>query len=238
MTFSPSLQPVQISELARGVVANVAGVVTTHADLQFGPAGIGGSAQIRLTDLALATAALGPVSGINGAITFDDLPRLHTPPKQILHIASLDPGVRVDDAIVEFQVLDAGSVRAERISWPFTGGTMTVRPTIFRVEAAHRSFSVVVDGLDAAQFLQRFEIKNLTATGRFDGVLPLVFDGATGRIDGGLLAARAEGGVLQYVGNVGRKAWAQLGVWRLKRCGDFATGRYRSGWMAISTANS
>lgn len=211
LTFSPSLQPVQISELVRGVAANVAGVVTTHADLQFGPAGIRGSAQIRLTDLALATAALGPISGINGTITFDDVPRLHTPPKQILRIDSIDPGVRVDDAIVEFQVLDAGSVRAERIAWPFTGGTMTVQPTIIRAGEAHRNFNVVVDGLDAAQFLQRFELKNLSATGRFDGVLPLVFDGAAGRIDGGVLTARSDGGLLQYVGNVGQESMGAAG---------------------------
>lgn len=211
LTFSPSLQPAQISELARGAAANVAGVVTTHADLQYGPVGIGGSAQIRIANLALATAALGPVSGINGTITFDDLPRLHTPPKQILHIASLDPGVRVDDAIVEFQVLDAASVRAERIAWPFTGGSMTVRPITVRAGSAHRSFNVVVDGLDAAQFLQRFEIKNLGATGRFDGVLPLVFDGATGRIEGGVLTARSDGGLIQYVGNVGQESMGAAG---------------------------
>ena len=211
LTFSPALQPLQISELARGIVANVAGKVISHADLGFGPAGLAGTGQVRFDAVALATAALGPVSGIDGTIAFDDLPRLHTPPHQALHIAAIDPGISIEDVAAEFQLLGAGSVAIERLRWPFTGGTMTVQPTILRAGVARRNFTVLVDGLDAEAFLQRFEIKNLSATGRFDGVLPLVFDGASGRIQGGVLTARATGGLLQYVGEVGQDSMGAAG---------------------------
>ena len=43
-------------------------------------------------------------------------------------------------------------------------------------------------------------MSNLSATGTFDGRLPLVFDGSNGRITGGELISRPPGGNVQYVG--------------------------------------
>lgn len=204
LTFSPTLQPLDISGLARGLVANVAGTVTSAAALQVAGDKVTGTGTLRLAKVALATAALGPVTGIDGIVTFDDLAALHTPPHQMLHIAGFDPGVAVADIAARFQLLGRDAVAIERVTWPFTGGTMTVRPTVLRTGIAQRSFTVDVEGLDAEQFLQRFQIMNLNATGKFDGVLPLVFERSTGRIAGGVLTARSGGGLLQYVGEVGQ----------------------------------
>ena len=211
LTFSPALQPLRISELARGIVANVTGEVISHADLVVTPAGLTGTGRVRLDGVSLATAALGRVTGIDGQIAFDDLPKLHTLPHQTLHIFAVDPGIAVEAIVAEFQLLGSGDVAVERLSWPFTGGTMTVQPTLIRAGATRRSFTVLVDGLDAEAFLQRFELKNLNATGRFDGILPLIFDGATGRIEGGVLTARSTGGLLQYVGDVGQGSMGAAG---------------------------
>jgi translocation and assembly module TamB len=194
----------QISELARGYVANVDGRVVSHADLVLDAGGVTGTGTIHFEALSLATAALGPVTGIDGILHFDDLPRLHTPPAQQLKIASINPGVLVEDGVVVFQIVDVSAIAIETMRWPFTGGTLTLQPVIFRTGEARRRYVLAVDGLDAGQFLQRFDLKNLNATGRFDGVLPLVFADNIGRIEGGLLTARAEGGMIQYVGEVGQ----------------------------------
>lgn len=211
LLFSPALQPLQISELARGIVADVTGKITSHADLVITPAGLTGTGRVRLGGVSLATAALGPVTGIDGQIAFDDVLKLHTLPHQTLHIGAVDPGIAVEAVVAEFQLLGTGSVAVERLSWPFTGGIMTVQPTLIRTGATRRTFTVLVDGLDAEAFLQRFELKNLNATGRFDGVLPLIFDGTTGRIEGGVLKARSTGGLLQYVGDVGQGSMGAAG---------------------------
>ena len=211
LTFSPTLQPIDISERARGLVANVSGTVTTSARLLIADNKLTGTGTVRLVGVGLATAALGPVTGINGTIAFDDLPALHTAAHQEVHIAGLDPGVAVDDVTVRFQLLGRDAVAIERLAWPFTGGTMTVRPTVLRAGTAARKFAIDVDGLDAEQFLQRFQIKNLNATGKFDGVLPLIFEGSTGRIVGGVLEARAGGGLIQYVGEVGQASMGAAG---------------------------
>ncbi|MGI4878772.1 MAG: intermembrane phospholipid transport protein YdbH family protein, partial [Janthinobacterium lividum] len=211
LVFSDTFQPFQLSELARGLAANVAGSVAGHADLRLAAGTVGGTARVRIDHVSLATAALGPVTGIDGSIAFDDLPRLHTPPGQTLAVASINPGVVVDDGVVGFQLLDATTIAVERIRWPFAGGSLTLAPVTIRAGQTSRRFVLAVDGLDAEQFLQRFQLKNFNATGRFDGVLPLVFDGGGGRIDGGVLTARAGGGLLQYVGNVGQDSMGGAG---------------------------
>ena len=67
-----------------------------------------------------------------------------------------------------------------------------------------------VRGLDAARFVQQMEFSNITATGTFDGTIPMEFDERGGRIVGGRLIARAEGGTLSYIGVLSE---AQLGAY-------------------------
>jgi hypothetical protein len=204
LAFSKDLQPLQISELARGFVANVDGKVVSHADLTLGPDGWRGTATVRIKALSLATAALGPVTGIEGSLYFDDLPRVHTAPSQELRIASINPGVLVEGGVARVQIIDAGAIAIEDMRWPFAGGRLILQPVVFQAGAAQRRYVLAVEDLDAGQFLQRFDLNNLNATGQFDGVLPLVFAGTTGRIVGGRLTAQPAGGMIQYVGEVGQ----------------------------------
>jgi len=174
--------------------------VTSHADLKLDPGGVHGTAVVRFESLSLATAALGPVTGVEGTLQFDDLPRLHTPPSQVIKVASINPGVLVENGVAIFQIIDTGAIAIESMRWPFTGGVLTLQPVVFRAGEGRRRYVLAVDGLDAGLFLQRFDLKNLNASGRFDGVLPLVFAGTIGRIEGGLLTARAGGGMIALGG--------------------------------------
>ena len=80
------------------------------------------------------------------------------------------------------------------------------------------TFDVV--GVDAAVFLQNFGFDNINATGKFDGTLPVVFDGLGGRIENGRIDARDGGGTLAYVGELSNH---NLGV-----IANFAFGALRS----------
>ena len=82
-----------------------------------------------------------------------------------------------------------------------------------------------VSGMEAAQFLQQFDFKNLDATGVFDGVLPMVFDATGGRITDGRLVVREGGGSIAYVGELSQK---DLGFWGNYAFQSLKALRYRN----------
>lgn len=211
LEFSDRLQPYQITEALRGVIENVAGRVEGVGQARWDANGITSNGQATLHDVSLATAALGPVTGIAGTVAFDDLFALTTPAGQLVTVATMNPGVLVENGRFRFKMLAPTSARIEDAQWPFAGGTLTLRPVTITAGEVRREFTLDVAGIDAGLFLQRFELSNVNATGSFDGTLPLVFDGDTGRIVGGHLEARSDGGLIQYVGDVGADSMGAAG---------------------------
>jgi hypothetical protein len=89
-------------------------------------------------------------------------------------------------------------------TWPFMGGTLTMRPVEVRIGAAEeRRYVLEIEGFDAARFVEYMDLGNFAARGIFDGTVPIVFDAAgNGRIVGGLLVSRPPGGNVSYVGEL------------------------------------
>ena len=206
LTFDAGLQPYQITENLRGIVENVRGPVNGSGSAEWTADTLTTRGSVRIDKLNLATAALGPVEGVDGTIEFDDLLALTSPPGQTVKVARINPGIAVDDGVAVFKMLGPGAVAVESVRWPYAGGTLTLAPVTIRTGDLRRDFLLTVDDLDAELFLQRFEIKNLNVTGRFDGTLPLVFADGKGRIVAGRLRSRRGGGLIQYVGEVGNEA--------------------------------
>ena len=202
LTFDRNLQPDTLTPLALGVVANVAGTVTGDGRIDWTENGVTSSGKFSSEALDFA-AAFGPVKGASGTVVFTDLLGLTTAPGQVLAVKSVNPGIEVNDGSVRFRLVGGQVLAVEGGSWPFMGGTLTLRPLDFNIGATEaRHFVLEIDGLQAPLFIQRMELANLSATGVFDGTMPLVFDENGGRIEGGLLIARAPGGNLSYVGDL------------------------------------
>ncbi|MBY9061464.1 YdbH domain-containing protein [Sphingomonas yunnanensis] len=210
ITFGDSLQPEKLTRLTFGVIADVRGTVSGAGDIAWSPQGVSstGSFTTPGTDLA---AAFGPVEGIAGTIRFTDLLALASAPDQVATVRSINPGVPVTDGRIVYQTLPNTRVRVAEGRWPFAGGTLTLEPTLldFGTDQSRR-LTFRVDQMDAGKFLQQFDFKNLSATGTFDGVLPMLFDTSGGRIEDGRLVARAGGGSIAYLGELTEK---DLGFW-------------------------
>lgn len=200
LTFDKALQPDRITPLALGVVANVAGQVRGTGVIDWTAKGVTSSGAFTTENLDFA-AAFGPVKGLSGTVRFADLLGLVTEPAQRLKIASINPGIEVAGGEIEFAMLPDFLLRVNRGHWPFLGGTLTLSPVDLNLgKAESRRYVLVIEGLDAGQFVQHMDLENINATGTFDGELPLVFDSFGGRVEKGLLTSRPPGGNVAYVG--------------------------------------
>jgi hypothetical protein len=128
-------------------------------------------------------------------------------------------------------------VEAQDARWPFAAvrSTRADRPAC----GSRTAITLVIDGLDAAQFILRMEMANLTATGVFDGRLPAIFD-ATGGTSWAARSPRA-GGNVSYVGALTYKDLsAMANAFRALRSLDYRsmTIAMRGDTRAISSPRS
>lgn len=212
LRFGENLQPDTLTPKALGVVANVQGAVDGRGEIRWDRKSITSDGVFRTDNMNLA-AAFGPVTALTGEIHFSDLLGMSTPPGQKLALGEVNPGISVLNGVVGYQLLPDFKVRIEGGRWPFAGGELILEPTVLDMaEAKERRLTFKVIGLDAAQFINQFQMKDISATGTFDGVLPMIFDAQGGRIEGGRLVVRRGGGELAYVGQVSNEQLGTFGT--------------------------
>lgn len=185
-----------------GVVANVRGTVTGTGRIDWNEEEVTSRGSFSSDSLDFA-AAFGPVQGASGTVVFTDLIGLTTAPNQRIRVATIDPGIEVYDGEIGIEFRRGEVLRVTGGTWPFMGGTLTLRPVSLNLgEAEERAYILDIEGLEAAQFIQRMELGNISATGTFDGTMPLIFDrNGNGRIENGMLISRG-GGNVSYVGSL------------------------------------
>lgn len=200
ITFDSQLQPDTVTRLALGTIANAEGTVTGEGRIDWNADTVASTGTFRTDSLDFA-AAFGPVRGLSGTVEFTDLLGLVTAPGQQVRIAEINPGIVVNDGVVNFQIEPNMALQLNATRFPFMGGTLTMRPTRMNLGTVEvRSYVFDIEGLDAARFVERMELANLQASGTFDGSIPLIFDENGGRIEGGVLNSRPPGGNVSYVG--------------------------------------
>ena len=204
LRFDESLQPVDLSPLALGVIANAEGVVTGTGRIDWSPSGEITSSGTFSSERMDFAAAFGPVRGASGTIEFTDLLNLTTAPNQRLRVASVNPGIEVLDGEIEFSLSNGELLAVKGGSWPFMGGRLILREVDLNLGISEeRAYIFEIVGLDAAQFVAQMELENISATGTFDGTIPIIFDqDGDGRIEEGMLLSRPPGGNVSYVGEL------------------------------------
>jgi hypothetical protein len=211
ITFGEALQPEEITPLTEGVVALVVGTLRGQGRIDWAGDQVTSTGDFSTDDMDLA-APFGPVEGMRGTIHFTDLLNLETAPGQQMSIASINPGILVENGVITYQLLPGQLVRVQRGEWPFMGGRLILQETTLnfaRPTAKRLTFQVV--GLDANVFVGSLGFAELEATGIFDGVLPMIFDESGGRIVGGRLDSRPPGGSLAYNGVVNKADLGMMG---------------------------
>jgi hypothetical protein len=202
IVFDDRLQPDTLTGLALGIIANANGTVRGSGMIDWNETEVTSTGHFSTSDFNFA-AAFGPVEGVSGTIDFTDLLGMVTAPNQRLRIRSFNPGIQVDEGELVYELHRDYLLVIHHGEWPFIGGMLHLDPTRTRLaEAEARRYTLRLEGVDAAQFVQRMELANIAATGLFDGSVPLVFDENGGRIEQGRLLSRPPGGNLSYVGEL------------------------------------
>ena len=202
LVFDREVQPDTLTPLALGVIANARGTVRGSGRIDWDPRAVTSSGRFS-TDRIDFAAAFGPVEGTSGTVVFTDLLGMVTAPAQTLKIASVNPGIEVNDGEVVFELRPGNVLRLEGGYWPYLDGSLVLDPTTMTIGTAEtRRLTFHVEGFDAAKFISRMNMGNISATGIFDGTLPMVFDENGGRIEKGRLVSRAPGGNVSYVGQL------------------------------------
>ncbi len=211
LTFGNGLQPDTLSNLALGVIANARGTLNGTGRIDWNADRVTSTGRFTTERMDFA-AAFGPVQGASGTVVFTDLISLVTAPNQSLRVASINPGIEVNDGTVRFQLEQDGLLKVLGAEWPFMDGELRLEPTNLVLGAAEvRRFNLKIRGLNSARFVERLELGNLSSTGIFDGELPLVFDENGGRIVGGRLVSRSPGGNVSYIGELTYRDLSAMG---------------------------
>ena len=203
VVFGDALGPEDLTYLVRGVVAEVEGTVSGEGLIEWDGDEVTSSGRFRTDDLDLA-AAFGPLTGLAGEIVFTDLLALTTAPGQVARIGTINPGVEVLDGRIVYSLTEGQVLQVEDARWPFMGGTLIMRPVVLDYgDTGDKAYVFEILGLEAERFVAEMELTNLSATGTFDGAVPIVFDGdGNGTIENGLLISRPPGGNVSYVGEL------------------------------------
>lgn len=202
LRFTRGFQPDDLTRLTVGVVALVEGSVTGQGRIEWDGQGTRSTGSFATADMNLA-APFGPVEGLTTRIQFTDLLGLTSAPGQEAQVDLVRAGIDVFDGRIHYQLLPRSQVNVEQGVWPFVGGRLVLDSTLLDFgQTAAKRLTFRVEGADAARFVQQLGFANISVTGTFDGVVPMVFDQTGGRVIGGRLQARDPGGTLAYVGEL------------------------------------
>ena len=210
ITFGKAFQPDTLTPLTFGVIADVQGTVRGDGHIAWSPQGVTSTGTFSTSNASLA-AAFGPVTGLSTTIHFTDLLNMVSAPDQVATVDQINPGVAVENGVIHYQTLSSTQVKVLGAEWPFSGGELTLDPTLLDFSGGQaRRLTFEISGMDAGQFVQKFDFKNLDASGTFNGTLPMVFDADGGRVENGELKVQRGGGTIAYVGDLSQK---DLGTW-------------------------
>ncbi len=211
IVFDQKLQPDKLTYFTLGVIGDARGTVYGQGRIDWDRRGVTSSGDFA-TDKLDFGALFGPVKGVRGTVHFSDLLALVTSPNQTLHVASINPGIEVNDGDVSFQLEPGHLLVVNGAKWPYIDGSLELLPTRFVIGGSEtRRFTIQVRALNLEKFVSRLSLTNISASGTFDGELPLVFDQNGGRIENGILVSRDPGGNLSYVGELTYKDLSTMG---------------------------
>lgn len=197
LRFEPGkLQPQDLVPTLRGKMADVTGTVSAQFDMAFAPdTPLESFGVVKIADMNFGTLP-GPFTGVNTELVLTSVFPLKTQGLQKLYVESFNPGVALNEGVIEYE-LESKGLRIHSARWPLAGGALSLDPTLWEYAAAENRVVVRIDGISVGAFLEGKGGGNLTATGDVVGTIPVIVEGVNVSVDKGELNIE-NGGIIQY----------------------------------------
>jgi hypothetical protein len=202
LSFGDGLQPLDLTEYARGAIIHMDGSVSGEVDARWTEGALITTGQGRYALDRIALPAAPDIRDVTGTVTFDDLLAFSTPPGQEVQIGVFNPGVALENGAVRYQLLPQGRIALEAAQWAFASGVLTLDPTLISLGQESSMLMLRLSAVDASAAAQALQIKDLLIEGEMEGVFPLLLTPSAAIIVDGTLEATAPGR-LAYVGPAG-----------------------------------
>ncbi len=193
--FAPGgLQPGELFPPLADAVSEVAGRIALAGTVAWNPDGARpeGDIVLLVQDLGLG---VGParVERLNGAIQFDSVAPLSTPPDQLLAVALVDlGGLPLVNGVIRFRLAEDGTLGVEQARWSWAGGEVSTGAFAYR-PGEPLALTLQAQGLDIGELLEQVRVGDLEGTGTLSGAVPLRIEGGEVVVDDGELRARGPG---------------------------------------------
>jgi|GEM_PF-3438263 len=192
------LQPSAIVPALRGVIADVEGKVDASARIAWSRTDpLSSTGRFSTADMNIAT-GLGPMTGITGALEMTDLLGLVSAPKQKLAVRSFNPGILIENGIVDFSLPGGNRVAIADARWPLAGGEVFLEPVNWKLGAPDQGVTLDLVSIDLERLLGLMNVPDLEMQGRVSGVFPIRVENNVARIVNGQLKADENGGVIRF----------------------------------------
>ncbi|MEP1229780.1 MAG: YdbH domain-containing protein [Litorimonas sp.] len=197
LEFSPNgLQPQNLISALRGKIAQVEGIASAKIHLKFArgqPLQSSGTAKI--TNMNLGTAP-GPLTGMNMELTMDSVLPLISRGKQRITVELFDPGIPLQDGIIDFELIDGG-VNIFSAKWPIEDGFFSLDPFTWEYGARENRLTMRLSDVELSNFMENIGNESIEATGQLQGEFPIVISGVNLHVDKGKLTIK-DGGTIRY----------------------------------------
>ena len=214
LRFDPKgLQPSDLTPAVKGFLENATGATSGQVEITITGDEVISSARIGLDSLTFngPTRAITQTAGVTGEAVFDSLFPLRSSGLQQLRVDLIDlDALKLENGLVEFELTGDDTLYLRNAEWQWFGGVLRIRDGVIPLGMESSNVSMVVESLDLALLADYINMDGLSAEGRIDGVLPLVFEGGAAKVANGILAT-TRGGVFRYQGKALDSARASLG---------------------------
>lgn len=213
LTFAPTpllfrengFQPSALSRLLIGP-ANVTGRVDISGGATWTAKDFNSTALVSLRKVGFVLASAGEFAGVSGDVEIADVLNMKSAPHQTITLDKVTLGLPIENGVIHFQLAGSDAIKIEGAEWPFAGGFLRIQPATFSFSAA--SNRIVAEAVDwsLASIIEMVKPPDLTATGKVNGTVPVLFSTGSAKIDHAALKSSPEGGVIHYTGSTGDAA--------------------------------